>query len=421
MPKMGESITEGTIVKWLKKEGDAVNKDENILLITTDKVEAEIPSPDKGFLVEIKYQEGDTLPVGEILGAISSSKDNSPDKSNIKNEDDQENTVITDSSQFLSPLVKKLLVKYNIDKSMINRIEGSGRNNRITKMDIINFVNSNNENINKEKPSTQNLGIENNKPIRSEYSNRDNNIDNVKPEMPSEDVKGNIIQKDISNLRRKIMDNMVKSKEISAHVSTFFKVDYSNISRYRKEYMNQNNGYKLTYTDFVVASVAKVLNKHPYINSEIRNNKLLLKQDINLGVAVSVSEPEPGLLVPVIKNANQLNILGISQEIKNLSTKVRNKKINIDDLSHGTFTITNPGNYGAVTNTPIINQPQVAILGVGTIHKETVVKQFNNIDTISIGEIGWICLTFDHRVVDGVIADSFMRDLKNDLEAWSLK
>jgi 2-oxoglutarate dehydrogenase E2 component (dihydrolipoamide succinyltransferase) len=146
----------------------------------------------------------------------------------------------------------------------------------------------------------------------------------------------------------------------------------------------------------------------------------LFKKDINLGVAVAVSTPEPGLLVPVIKNADQLNILGISHKIKHLSNKVRNKKVNFDDLSDGTFTITNPGNYGAVTNTPIINQPQVAILGMGTIHKETVVKQYNNVDTISIGHIGWLCLTFDHRVIDGVTADSFMKDLKYDIENWSL-
>jgi 2-oxoglutarate dehydrogenase E2 component (dihydrolipoamide succinyltransferase) len=412
MPKMGESITEGTIIKWLKKEGDAIDKDENIVLISTDKVEAEIPSPDKGFLIEVKYKEGDVVPVGEILGFISDEQKGSVqmDSSKTSTEITKDKQVLEDTKKrFLSPLVKKLLLKYNINEEVISSIQGSGLNNRVTKVDIINFVNSRDQldkktNIVKKLPVKDTRIVENNRAI--------NNIE----KSVSND---NIVEKDISNLRKKIMENMVKSKVISAHVSTFFKINYSNINTYRKAYMSDNN-YKLTYTDFIVASVAKILSKHPYINSEIRDNKLIMKKDINLGVAVSVNNPEPGLLVPVIKDADQLNILGISKKIKDLSQRVRNKKVSIEELSGGSFTITNPGNYGAVTNTPIINQPQVAILGVGTIHKETVVKQFGGLDTIAIGHIGWLCLTFDHRVIDGVTADSFMKDLKDDLENWSI-
>jgi 2-oxoglutarate dehydrogenase E2 component (dihydrolipoamide succinyltransferase) len=431
MPKMGESITEGTIIKWLKKEGDAVNKDENIVLISTDKVEAEIPSPNKGFLVKVKYNEGDTVAVGEVLGAISNEKDgydNAKDTvistNNEDNElksnshsDENKNSIKSRNDQFLSPLVKKLIQKYNIDETVVDDIKGTGLNNRITKVDILKFINTE-SNDNKKAVIQKSPNIENRKDIASNKSNISNEF--AKNQIVSENIASNIIQKDISNLRKKIMDNMVRSKEISAHVSTFFKVDYSNINAYRKKYMNENGGYKLTYTDFVIASVAKIISRHPYINSEIKNNKLLLKKNINLGVAVAVTDPEPGLLVPVIKNANQLNILGISQQIKYLSKKVRNKKINVDDLSDGTFTITNPGNFGAVTNTPIINQPQVAILGMGTLHKETVVKKYNNVDTISIGLVGWLSLTFDHRVIDGIVADSFMKDLKNDLENWDI-
>jgi len=412
MPKMGESIVEGTIIKWIKNEGDIVKKDENILLISTDKVEAEIASPIDGILREIKCLAGATEPVGAILGYVTSEKEDII----IQNNDN----IITETNNiskklepniFISPLVKRIMNNNNISLDAIKTIEGSGINNRITKKDIMTYIQNNKE----KKQNINNIT----KPIIT-----DNNQTNIEKKIIQNDVNNalpedNILE--ISNMRKIIMKNMLFSKTNSAHVATFFDIDYTNIDKYRKinkKILLKNENINLTYTSFIVHAACKALKNHPYINAEINNNNIILKKNINLGIAVAIRDPEPGLMVPVIKNADKLNINGIAEKIQDLSKRSATKKIKPDELSGGSFTITNPGNFGAITATPIINQPQVAILGIGGIRKEVKVIQVDNIDTIAIRNIGWLCLTFDHRIIDGIVADSFMQELKNILENW---
>jgi len=408
MPKMGESIVEGTIIKWLKNEGDIVKKDENLLLISTDKVEAEIAAPINGILEKIECLAGETQQVGTTLGYISDKKDNTHsleiDNSNKTSKiivDTSKNTNISnikqDNQLFLSPLVKRIMINHNISIKEVKEITGSGINNRVTKKDIINYI--------------EELKIKDTNHIQKEIFKKIN----------STSLNNNILE--ISNMRKIIMKNMIFSKTNSAHVTTFFEIDYTNIDRYRnknKKLLLKNENITLTYTSFIVTAVCQALKKHPYINAEIKDDKIILKKDINIGIAVAIKIPEPGLLVPVIQNADKLNINGIAEKIQTLSYKSLNKKIKPEDLSGGTFTVTNPGNLGAIIGTPIINQPQVSILGVGGIKKEVKVIEINGADAIAIRKTGWLSLSFDHRIIDGIVADSFMQELKKILENWKI-
>ncbi len=408
MPKMGESIVEGTIIKWLKNEGDIIKKDENLLLISTDKVEAEIAAPIDGILEKIECLAGETQQVGTTLGYISDKKDNTHfleiDNSNKTSKiivDTSKNTNISnikqDNQLFLSPLVKRIMINHNISIKEVKKITGSGINNRVTKKDIINYI--------------EELKTKDTNHIQKEISKKIN----------STSLNNNILE--ISNMRKIIMKNMIFSKTNSAHVTTFFEIDYTNIDKYRnknKKLLLKNENITLTYTSFIVTAVCQALKKHPYINAEIKDDKIILKKDINIGIAVAIKIPEPGLLVPVIQNADKLNINGIAEKIQTLSYKSLNKKIKPEDLSGGTFTVTNPGNLGAIIGTPIINQPQVSILGVGGIKKEVKVIEINGADVIAIRKTGWLSLSFDHRIIDGIVADSFMQELKKILENWKI-
>jgi 2-oxoglutarate dehydrogenase E2 component (dihydrolipoamide succinyltransferase) len=404
---------EGTIVKWTKKTNELVERNENIVLISTDKVEVEIPSPLKGYLKDLKYDEGDVVPVGEILGYIDSDNvsDNIDDQDNADTKkvaenikavkpvdlnkfDSQEQSV---GKKFLSPLIKKLVKKFNINISELSSIQGSGRNERITKTDILSFMENKTANQSNDSPERQ-----------KDYLTINN-------DMGESSLEG----KDISNIRRTIMKNMLKSREVSAHVSTFFKVNYTKIDKYKAQYKLDNPEFPITYTSFISLAVVETLKKHPYINAEVKGNKIIFKKTINLGIAVAIKDPEPSLIVPVIKNAENLNIIGISREIIALSSKAKSRKITLSDIQEGSFTITNPGNFGAIIGIPIINQPQLAILCVGSISKEPVVTSNEGVDSISICKMGWICLSFDHRIIDGATADAFMSDLKWKLENWS--
>lgn len=407
MPQLGESIAEGTIVKWLKEVGEIVQKDENILLISTDKVEAEIPSSISGVLLSIDVLPGTTVPIGTVLGKVGETGEISKEKPlNIEKIEKKEEPKAahrpsepeikerkSELKTFISPLVKKIAKENNLNTSEILSIEGSGRQGRVSKDDILNYLAN--------KPKIENI-IE--KPI-STYSS-------------AQDTK-----KPISTMRKVIMENMVLSKKTSAHVTTFFEIDYSAIDKVRalhKERFKNEEQVSLTYTTFLVAALCQVLKRHPYINATIEKENIVFKKDIHLGVAVAIESPEPGLMVPVIKNADKINLRGLAHAIHDLSQKVRLKKIKPDELSGGTFTLTNPGNYGAIIGTPIINQPQVAILGVGQIKKQVTVIEVENNEMIAIRPMGWLSLSFDHRLIDGATADIFMADLKNTLETWNI-
>lgn len=401
MPQLGESIAEGTIVKWLKNVGDAVAKDENVLLISTDKVEAEIPSPSTGVLVSIDVGPGKTVNVGTVLGSVGQAGETpvvaktAPPPSLREGEADvaiqtNENRN-NENSRFLSPLVRKIASENRISDHELSSLPGSGRDNRITKNDLLAYV------------KTRQAG-----PVC---------LAPATPVFIGEDTF-----KPVSTMRRVIMENMISSRRNSAHVTTFFEIDFTQIDRVRHQFKDQfkaQEGISLTYTTFIAAATCVVLKRHPYINAEIQGDKIKFKRDVHLGMAVAIDQPEPGLMVPVIKNADQMNIRGLARTINDLATRTRTRKIKPDELSGGSFTITNPGNYGAIIGTPIINQPQVAILGVGQIKKQAVVIEVDGTDTMGIRNMGWLALSFDHRLIDGATADIFMADLKKTLETWS--
>jgi pyruvate dehydrogenase E2 component (dihydrolipoamide acetyltransferase) len=421
MPQLGESIAEGTIVKWLKEPGSTVNKDENVVLISTDKVEAEIPSPSAGILLSINVGPGQTVPVGTVLGTVGQAdevKEALPVKETVNKAaakpaeiiaaSESQPIVIEASSTeasddmrgFLSPLVRRIASEHKLTENDIKNIPGSGRGGRISKDDILSFLAA--------KQARQPV-LETHKEIPIPSSQK----------TPSSERS---IQKPISTMRRVIMENMIASRKISAHVTTFFEIDYTAIDKVRHEHKEKFLAIEqvpLTYTAFLAAAVCQVLKRHPYINASISGDFINFKQDIHLGIAVSLEQPEPGLMVPVIRDADKQNLRGLAQSIADLSNRVRGRKIRPDELSGGTFTITNPGGYGALIGTPIINQPQVAILGVGNIKKQPVILEVDGTDTIAIRRMGLLSLSFDHRLIDGATADIFMADLKKTLETWT--
>jgi len=405
---MGESIAEGTIVRWIKKVGDVVDRDEPLFEISTDKVDAEIPSPAAGVLMDIAVKEGETVPVNSVvatIGAAGEKLDTAPAGANgaqtsesaaplapahagtvapvapvapVAEEDDG------DDRQKSSPLVRRIAKEHNID---IGRIQGSGIGGRVTKQDILTFIDSGAAAA----------------PIAARPA----------AEHPAVPVTRNVGDEVVpmSVMRKKIAEHMVVSKRTSAHVYSVFEVNYSRVDQIRKAKKEdyERSGAKLTFTSFIAKVVVDCLRKHKVINASLDGDNIIYRNDINLGIAVAL---ENGLIVPVVKGAGEKNTLGLSKAIQDIADRARAKKLNPEEVHGGTFTITNPGNFGAQFGLPIINQPQVAILGVGTIEKRPVVVD----DAIGIRLMGFLTLGYDHRLVDGAVADQFMSDVKKGIE-----
>lgn len=449
MPQLGESIAEGTIVKWLKNPGDKVAKDENILLISTDKVEAEIPSPIDGVLLSTQVGPGETVAVGTVLGMVGKEGEAGAaapapapaPKAESKPAAKQEtaaaapapaapapvappppapvvpapavrapapammSTAGSSDDRFWSPLVRKIAQENQIPMSELERLSGSGREGRVTKNDLLEYLKTR---------TASPAGAAARPSATLQPAARQPTV-----EIPAGERE---VFKPVSSMRKAIMENMVASRRTSAHVTTFFDIDYTAIDRVReahKDRFKAEEGVSLTYTTFLAAAVCEVLKRHPYVNAEIQGDKIRFKKDVHLGMAVAITDPEPGLIVPVIRDADQMNLRGLARSITDLATRVRSRKIKLEEITGGSFTITNPGNYGAIIGTPIINQPQVAILGVGQIKKQAVVLEVEGSDVIAIRKMGWLSLSFDHRLIDGATADMFMADLKHTLENWT--
>ncbi len=445
MPQLGESIAEGTIVKWLKQPGESVKKDEDLLVISTDKVEAEIPAPASGVLISIDVKEGDTVDVGTVLGYVGAEGE-APAAGGAKpaakapepkaeapaakpapaqeapraapsgngaaaRAEDARPAGSTAQGRFVSPLVRRIASEEGVSMQELESIPGTGNNGRVTKKDLLDYVASRGAGA---RPAAATPSPA---PARAEAPAR-------APSPPTVSIPAGereLVQP-ASTMRKAIMSNMVASKATSAHVTTFFEVDFTRIDQLRKKHkerFKQEEGVNLTYTTFVAAATALVLKRHPYLNAEIRGTDVVFKKDVHLGMAVAIEQPEPGLMVPVIKHADQMNLRGLAHSITDLANRVRTRKIKPDELSGGSFTITNPGNYGAIIGTPIINQPQVAILGMGNIAKQPVVMEIDGSDVIAIRVRGVLSLSFDHRLIDGATADIFMADVKKTLEEWT--
>ncbi len=436
MPKMGESVMEGTIIKWHKKVGEPVKKDETIFEISTDKVDTEVPSPASGVLAEILVAEQETVEVGTIVAKISSGEAAAPTQaekeinqqaaeekpappsepqeitasmhdnfsnasaSNLKQE------VKSEGTGFLSPLVLNIAQKENVSLDELRTIKGTGLEGRITKKDILSFI----ENRGKQKSEPV-------KETRKETPVKDQPAFQIPAQQQPSYSSGDVEKIPMDNIRQKIMQHMINSRDTSVHVSAMLEVDmgkiYNFIQAKKDEYLKKEN-LKLTYMPFIANAVVKALKEYPLVNSTIEGSTILKKKFINLGIAVAI-EPT-GLIVPNIKNADEKNIIGLAKAINDLASRTRAKKISPDDITNGTFTITNYGVFGTVLGTPIINQPEVAILGVGTVVKRPVVIEANGVDTIAIKPVMTLVLTHDHRLIDGMLGGRFLKFIKDTLE-----
>ena len=400
MPQMGESIAEGTIVRWIKKVGEAVDRDEPLFEISTDKVDAEIPSPAAGVLMDLAVKEGETVPVNSVVATIGAAGEKlaaapaapaavaAPAAPDAPDAPDALET--SDDRQKSSPLVRRIAKEHNLD---IGRIQGSGIGGRVTKQDILTFIESGSASS-FDAPATR---------VASDRLAQD------RPEPITRGLADQVVP--MSVMRKKIAEHMVVSKRTSAHVYSVFEVNYSRVDQIRKAKKDdyERAGARLTFTSFIAKVVVDCLRQHRVINASLDGDNIIYRHDINLGIAVAL---DYGLIVPVVKGAGEKNTLGLSKAIQDIADRARAKKLNPEEVHGGTFTITNPGNFGAQFGLPIINQPQVAILGVGTIEKRPVVVD----DAIGIRLMGFLTLGYDHRLVDGAVADQFMSDVKKGIE-----
>jgi 2-oxoglutarate dehydrogenase E2 component (dihydrolipoamide succinyltransferase) len=433
MPKMGESITEGTILQWLKKEGDKVERDEVVLEISTDKVDSEIPSPVSGVLTKILFPEGETVEVGQKIAEIATeaeagngtppSLDGTPPEQKeapvaaepvaeaapaakpepapipAAAEAPPQPVASRDGKRFYSPLVRSIAAKEGIPVQELQSLPGSGREGRVNKNDILAYVE-----LRKAAPAPAQMPAPAVTPT------------DRMPQMPLAATPGKgpqageIIEMD--NMRKSIAAHMVRSVQTSPHVYSITEADVSHLVRYReavKDVFLQKEGFKLTYTPFLIHAAAKALRDFPMVNSSVDGTKIILKKEINIGTAVAIPS---GLIVPVVKNADMLNLLGIARTLDDLANRARAKKLLPDEVQAGTFTITNMGSFGNLTGLPIINQPQVAILGVGVIKKRVVVVD----NAIAIRDMVYLSLGYDHRIIDGALGGSFLERIVTYLQ-----
>ena len=375
MPQMGESIVEGTLTKWLKKPGERIERDEPLFEISTDKVDTEIPSPAAGVVSEILVEEGKTVGINTVVARIEEA--GATTAAPVVPVAPVSSPPPAEPSGPLSPLVRKLAREHNLD---LSQMQGTGAGGRITKQDVETHL---------AQPAP--------------------------PPPPAAAPQPRTRTEPLSPMRIKIAEHMVLSKRTSAHVTTIHRVDMTKVARMRERYkadFQAAYGFSLTYLPFLVRAAAAALRHFPLLNASLDGSNIIYHNDINIGIAVAL---ENGLIVPVVRGADEKNVAGLQRAIVDLATRARSRQLKPDEVQGGTFSITNFGSYGSLVGTPIINQPQVAILGVGMVEKTPVVID----DAIAIRSICLLSLSFDHRLIDGALADQFMTKVKQVLEAWS--
>ena len=507
MPKMGESIMEGTVVEWSKKIGDKVEQDETLLEIATDKVDSEVPAPEAGILVEILVEEGETVEVGEPIAILETDPDAAADAARGGGDDEEgeeEDTSRTDDSKgadkedasaddekaeaaegahvadeageedteketdggresresrsdaakdngrekerksgekepakvsdaggatepgggadpqrksddgrFFSPLVRAIAKEEGLSRDELESIEGSGSQGRITKQDVLEYVKSGKSGKTAAKAADEGAGLR--KPGDSDGKEAIR-TSRVSLQWPQQDVE--VIKMD--RMRKVIAEHMIRSKQTSAHVTTFGEADVTRLVQFRekhKDRFQKENGFKLTFTPFFVEATIKALREFPLINSSLDGDQIMLKRSINYGIAVALGEAGTGgLVVPVIKNAGEMNLQGLARQTHELARKARSKQLSPDDLVGGTFTLTNYGSVGNLMGTPIINQPQVAIFGTGIIQKRPVVMEVDGSDTIAIRHMVYLSMSYDHRIIDGAMGGAYVQRVIQLLE-----
>ncbi|TAH18049.1 MAG: 2-oxo acid dehydrogenase subunit E2 [Cytophagales bacterium] len=439
MPKMGESVMEGTILNWLKKVGDKIEQDEPVLEVATDKVDTEIPSTHAGVLMEILVQVGEVVPIGKTVALISTSSSDQahstpaakahttkilaesmlPDEPMVS---ESFAALLTEpmESRFYSPLVMNIAKEENIGMDELSRIAGSGKDGRLTKNDILKYVQD------KKNAPLQTFA----KPIAPSVEKQEttiqkvvvNEIKPIEQSKPAASYTGNADIIEMDRMRKMIAQRMVDSKRISPHVTSFVEADVTNIVNWKNangKMVKERDGISLTYTPIFIMAVAKALKDFPFVNASIEGDNMIIKKDINVGMAVAL--PSGNLIVPVIRNADQLNLLGLAHKVNDLAKRARENKLTPDELSGGTYTLSNIGSFGNVMGTPIILQPQVAILSVGAIQKKPAVLETEYGDVIAIRQMMFLSHSYDHRIVDGALGGSFVRRVADYLEKFDVK
>jgi 2-oxoglutarate dehydrogenase E2 component (dihydrolipoamide succinyltransferase) len=437
MPKLGESITEATILKWHKQTGDPVKMDETVLDIATDKVDSEVPSTAEGVIESILFNVNDVVPIGAVIAKIkttvaetvssSSAPTNPAPAHGASAQRTQEAEVVEaieqpaqksqssngSASRFYSPLVLNIAANEGISLTELEKIPGTGNEGRVTKKDILQYVS--------DKKQGKTTSRDSRPIIHQEVT-----VMKEPSSMPATQnsqltaYSGNVEIIEMDRMRKLIADHMVRSKHTSPHVTSFTEADVTNLVLWRdkmKKDFEKREGTKITFTPLFIEAIVKCIKKFPLINSSLDGDKIIVKKDINIGMATAL--PSGNLIVPVIKNADQLNLVGLSKQVNNLADNARNGKLKADDTQGGTFTMTNVGTFGSLMGTPIINQPQVAILAVGAIKKRPVVIESAQGDSIAIRHMMYLSMSYDHRIIDGSLGATFLTSVAKELENFN--
>jgi len=423
MPKLGESIIEATITRWMKKPGDPIAEDESIADIATDKVDSEIPSPVEGIVKELYYKEGDVVPVGKVIALIDLGGEETSGEAEKTEEKKEEPAVeikieevasnVTsavethvDSGRFYSPLVKSIAKQENISMRELDSITGTGQDGRVTKKDVLDWL------LNRPSSATAQAGTKTSAtPSRTSPSY----------DAPKVTIEGGDEVFEMDRMRRLIADHMVMSKQVSPHVTSFIDVDVTNIVQWRernKDAFFAREKEKLTYTPVIMEATAQALKEYPRVNASVDGYSIIHRKKVNIGMATAL--PNGNLIVPVIANADQKSLLGLVKSVNDLANRARNNNLVPDEIQGGTFTVTNFGTFDSLTGTPVINQPQVAILGIGAIRKQPVALETTQGDVIAIRHIMILSLAYDHRIVDGALGGMFLKKMKQILESWDI-
>lgn len=441
MPKMGESIMEATILRWHKKPGDQVKADETVLEIATDKVDSEVPSIADGEITELLFAENEVVPVGAVIARIKTAADvagaPAPAQPAPKEaahhapaqqeaswaaaapvQEQIEPKFTTGSPRFYSPLVLTIAQQEGVSFAELEKIPGSGSEGRVTKKDILEYVDA-------RKHGKQQPVVQEAEPVHTPVAEAKPLVEPRAVVAPAPvpqyngSTGGNVEIIEMDRMRRLIAEHMVRSKHTSPHVTSFAEADVTHMVKWRdsvKKDFERREGEKLTFTPLFIEAVVKCLKRFPLVNCSLEGDKIILKKDINIGMATAL--PSGNLIVPVIKNADMLNLVGLTRQVNHLANAARQNRLKPEDTQNGTFTLTNVGTFGSLMGTPIINQPQVAILAVGAIKKRPVVIETEYGDSIAIRHMMYLSLSYDHRIVDGALGSTFLSAVAQELESF---
>ncbi|NCT76223.1 MAG: 2-oxo acid dehydrogenase subunit E2 [Chitinophagaceae bacterium] len=429
MPKLGESIMEATILKWHKQPGESVKMDETVLEIATDKVDSEVPSTAEGVIEELLYKVNDVVPIGAAIARIRTGAAETaaprpapatpatPAPAPVTAPQAETTPVVaaapvnsTQVNRFYSPLVLNIAASEGISMTELERIPGTGNEGRVTKKDILQYVAT--------RGTAAAPAAETARPVVQPVVSQP--VATQAESRPAVSYSGNVEIMEMDRMRKLIADHMVRSKHTSPHVTSFTEADVTNLVLWRekvKKDFEKREGTRITFTPLFIEAIVRCIKKFPLINSSLDGDRILIKKDINIGMATAL--PSGNLIVPVIKNADQLNLVGLSKQVNNLADSARNGKLKADDTQGGTFTLTNVGTFGSLMGTPIINQPQVAILAVGAIKKRPVVIETQQGDSIAIRHMMYLSMSYDHRIVDGSLGATFLTAVAKELENFN--